>query len=117
MLGHVELAGHVAVLHEGVVQPLPAPCQEFGVVRLSVHPRHAAQQAGVVRTAVHVTGQFAVARHVAVQAGARQSALTLQLVQVGGALAHPGGLLGEVKHLVAALGGGGDVLNTETVNT
>ena len=86
--GHVELAGHVTVLHEGVVQPLTAARQQLGVVRLTVDPGNSSpepgpEEAGVVRAAVHVPGQLPVPGHVTVQPATANPALALQLVQLG----------------------------------
>ena len=56
--GHVELARHVAVLHEGVVESLTAPAEELGVVRLAGAHRPSKagpEEAGVVRATIHVT--------------------------------------------------------------
>ena len=94
--GHVELARHVAVLHEGVVQPLPrphVPAQQLAVVRLG-GVVGVAEQAAVVPRPVHL----AHPRHalpvphggLRVEAGGAErvrhteaAALALQLVQLG----------------------------------
>ena len=82
MVVHVELAGHVAVLHEGVVEILSSHpsshSQQFGVV-LTRMSHACPQQPGVVG-GVHVPStQLAI---VWIQARSGQSSFTLQLVQV-----------------------------------
>ena len=117
MVVHVELAGHVAVLHEGVVQSLTshtsAHSQQFGVVLTVTHP--CPQQPGVVG-GVHVPGgQLAV---VGIEAAGGQTSFALQLVEVshgphggpGPKCPHPcqtpGGLFIEMDPVRA----GGDIL-------
>ena len=134
MCGHVELARHVRVLHEAVVQPRPRPHghapHQLGVVWPRPGPRH---QTAVVPGPVHCRAlghgpgaQFAVICHrrVGVES-ARVLAqdppgpgLRLELVQIRGsceareaAEAGPGGLLIEMDP--PGIRRGGDILDND----
>ena len=79
MVVHVELAGHVAVLHEGVVEPslvhAPSHSQQLGVVRCS---RSSSQETRIVTSTVHVSRTELAVAHCRVRV--ETGSLALQLV-------------------------------------
>ena len=106
---HVELAGHVTVLHEAVVETLTAHAraQQLRVVLVGVG---GSEEPRVVLSSVHLPSQLGVA-HVGVEAA--RSHLALQLIKIGRGWGqrNPRGLFVEVQ----AVGGRGGVLKSEKV--